>query len=178
MLLTIEQTNQLLLKNHDLRSIGAKVIFKANANENRNTNRFRGYGRGSRCSSQRGSDRPTHDNSKPQYRNAFSLNQNKANKLMQKLDNVCTRCGLNGHWAHVCHTPKYFVEFYQASIKGKCKRVESHFVDNAEDNIEVNNALVLHTTPISEVPLTSMEVKSLEISNFIDNQNDKAENTE
>ena len=36
-LLTIEQTNQLLLKNHDLRPIGAKAITEANANKNRNT---------------------------------------------------------------------------------------------------------------------------------------------
>ena len=37
-----KQTNQLLLKNHDLRPAGAKVISEANANENRNTRRFRG----------------------------------------------------------------------------------------------------------------------------------------
>ena len=36
-LLTTEQTNQLLLKNHDLRSSGAKAIPEANANKNKNT---------------------------------------------------------------------------------------------------------------------------------------------
>ena len=43
-LLTVEQTNQLLLKNHDLRPVGSKAIPKANANENRNTSRFRSHG--------------------------------------------------------------------------------------------------------------------------------------
>ena len=47
-LFTAEQTNKLLLKNHDLKLVGAKAIPKANANENRNTSRFRGHGRGLR----------------------------------------------------------------------------------------------------------------------------------
>ena len=64
--LTTEQTNQLLLKNHDLRPAGSKAIPETNANENRNTNRFRGRGRGSRRGSQRGSGRPAHNNNKPQ----------------------------------------------------------------------------------------------------------------
>ena len=167
MLLTAEQTNQLLLKNHDLKPAGSKVILEANANENRNTNRFRGRGRGSRHDSQRGSGRPTHHNNKPQHRNAYAPNQNKGKKPMQKHenDNVCNRCGLIGHWSHTCRTQKHFVELYQASIKGKGKRVESHFVED----IETNNALVLHTAPINEVPLAPVEAKSLEISNFLEN---------
>ena len=43
-LLTIEQTNQLLLKNYDLKPVGTKVIPETNANENRNTNRFKVMG--------------------------------------------------------------------------------------------------------------------------------------
>ena len=46
MLLIVEQTNQLLLKNHDLRPANAKEIPKVNANENKNTSRFKGRGRG------------------------------------------------------------------------------------------------------------------------------------
>ena len=74
MLLTAEQTNKLLLKNHDLRPAGSKAIPEVNANENRNTNRFKGRGRGSRRGSQRGSGRPTHYNNKPQHRNAYAPN--------------------------------------------------------------------------------------------------------
>ena len=88
-------------------------------------------------------------------------------------DNACNRCGLTGHWSCVCRTPKHFVELYQASIKGKGKRVESHSIENIED-IETNNALVLHTAPINEVPLAPVEEKSLEISDFIKDQDEKA----
>ena len=45
MLLIDKQINQLLLKNHDLRPTSAKEILEANANEIRNTSRFRSYGR-------------------------------------------------------------------------------------------------------------------------------------
>ena len=82
--MTTEQTNQLLLKNHDLRSAGAKAISEANANENRSTSQFRGRGRGLRRGFQKGSGRPTHHNNKSQHRNTHAPNQNKSKKPMQK----------------------------------------------------------------------------------------------
>ena len=105
-LLTAEQTNKLLLKNHDSRTAGSKVIPEANANENRNTSRFRGRGRGPRRGSQRGSCRPTNHNNKPQHRNAYALNQNKGKKPMQKHENnnACNRCGVIGQWSRTCRT--------------------------------------------------------------------------
>ncbi|XP_030446994.1 uncharacterized protein LOC115669956 [Syzygium oleosum] len=42
-LLTAEQTNELLLKNHDLRSVGSKVLPEAHANSEKNTGHFKGY---------------------------------------------------------------------------------------------------------------------------------------
>ena len=88
-----------------------------------------------------------------------------------KHDNACTFCGLNEYWVSACRISKHFVELYQASIKGK--GVESHSADNA-DNIEINNAWVLHTVPINEVPLAPIEAKSLDISNFFKDQDKKA----
>ena len=165
-LLTAEQTNQLLLKNHDLRPAGSKAIPEVNATERRNTSRFRGRGQRSRNGSQRGSGRPTQQINKPQHRNAYAPNQNKGKKPMQKHDNdnTCNRCGLTGHWSRTCRTQKHFVELYQASIKGKGKRVESHSVED----IETNNALVLHTDSTNEVPLAPAEAKPLEISDFLE----------
>ena len=58
---------------------------------------------------------------------------------------------------------KHFVKLYQVSIKRKGKRVESHSVED----IETNNAMVLHTAPTNEVPLAPAEAKSLEISDFL-----------
>ena len=71
---------------------------------------------------------------------------------------------MTGHWSRTCRTQKHFVELYQASIKGKGKRVESHSVGD----IETNNALALHTDSTNEVPLAPAEAKSLEISDFLE----------
>ena len=84
-------------------------------------------------------------------------------------DNACNHCGLTGHWSRTCRTPKHFVELYQASIKSKGKKVESHSIENIKD-IETNNALILHTAPINEVSLAPVEAKSLEISDFLEDQ--------
>ena len=94
---------------------------------------------------------------------------------MQKHDNDNTRncCGLTRHWSRACRTPKHFVELYQVSIKGKRKRVESHSVD-----IETKNALVFHTAPVNEVQIAYVEAKSLEISDFFEDQEEKAQNLE
>ena len=81
-------------------------------------------------------------------------------------DNACNRCGLTGHWSRTYRTQKHFVELYQASIKGKGKRVESHSVKD----IETNNALILHITPTNEVTLALAEAKSLEISDFFEDE--------
>ena len=64
------------------------------------------------------------------------------------------------------------MELYQASIKGKEKRVESHSINN----IESNNALVLHTALINEVLIALVEAQSLEISNFLEDQKEKTQN--
>ena len=69
------------------------------------------------------------------------------------------------------------MELYQASIKGKGKRVESHSIDNTDD-IETNNALVLHIAPINEVLIAPVEAKPLKISNFLEDQKKKAQNPE
>ena len=86
-------------------------------------------------------------------------------------DNDCSRCGMNGHWACIFHTFKYFVDLYQASIKGKDKRFESHSTKNAYDatNTKVNNALMedIMITP------TPIEAKSLDVLDFFEDPKDK-----
>ena len=88
-------------------------------------------------------------------------------------DNTCNRCGLTGHWSCACRTPKHFVELYQAFIKDKEKRVESHSIDNIDD-IETNNVLVFHIASINEVLITTVEAKPLKISDFLKDQEEKA----
>ena len=93
-------------------------------------------------------------------------------------DNACSRCGMNGHWACACHTPKHFVDLYQVTIKGKGKSFETHFAENAYEqaNIEVNNALIedIPISQINDIPSALTKEKSREASNFFDNPNDKA----
>ena len=76
--------------------------------------------------------------------------------------------------ACACRTPKHFVDLFQASIQGKRKRVESRSIENAKENIKINNALVLHIAPVNEVLIAPIEAKFLDISDFIENHNDKA----
>ena len=45
MLLTVEQTNELLLKNHDLRPAGSKALPEAHANSEKIIGHFKGYKR-------------------------------------------------------------------------------------------------------------------------------------
>ena len=89
-------------------------------------------------------------------------------------DNNYNRCGLTGQWSHAYRILKHFVELYQASIKGKGKNVESHSVDD----IETNNALVIHIAPVNEVQIALIEAKPLEISDFFEDQKENAQNPE
>ena len=70
------------------------------------------------------------------------------------------------------------MDLYQASIKGKGKRFETHFVENAyEDaNMEVKNALIkdIPIAPINDIPSAHMDAKSLDVLDFFDYPDDKA----
>ena len=56
MLLTVVQTNELLLKNHNLRPSGSTIVPKAHASSDKSFSNSRGYGRGQSCGFQRGGD--------------------------------------------------------------------------------------------------------------------------
>ncbi|XP_075105033.1 uncharacterized protein LOC142179108 [Nicotiana tabacum] len=44
----------------------------------------------------------------------------------------CYRFGVKGHWANICHTPRYLIELYQVSLKNKGH--EANFIyDNKFD---------------------------------------------
>ncbi|KAK9724519.1 hypothetical protein RND81_05G079000 [Saponaria officinalis] len=106
-LLLSEQHDKILLKNDNIRPSGSTAIPEANAiakfgHGRWNNKRGRGRGRG------HGPDRKV---SKPK--------------------GVCLKCGLNGHWARACRTPKHFVDLYQASIKHGNKGPEAHFISDA-----------------------------------------------
>ena len=71
---------------------------------------------------------------------------------MRKLDdNLCNHCGLTGYWSRIYCTPKYFVDLYQAFIKGKDKNIVTHLIENGfiKADVEVNNALCVYNPLIS-----------------------------
>ena len=57
--------------------------------------------------------------------------------------------------------PKHFVDIYQASLKQKGKKVESHSNTLDEASAEANNALV---TNDSNPPIS---IEGIDVSNFI-----------
>ena len=61
-LLTAEKTNELLLKNHDLRPTGSAAVPEAHANANKNSGQFRGRGRRQRRGFRKGSSRSSPNN--------------------------------------------------------------------------------------------------------------------
>ena len=48
-----------------------------------------------------------------------------------KNEDKCFRCGIGGHWARTCRTPKHLTDLYQESIK-KGKGIEVNFADQNE----------------------------------------------
>ena len=44
-------------------------------------------------------------------------------------ENTCHRCGMKGHWSCICHTTKYLVDLYQASLKKMEKNIEMNFTN-------------------------------------------------
>ena len=101
MLLTAEQTNELLLKNHDLRLDGSKALPEAHAKSEKIIGHFKGYKRRQEYNPRRGGrkfNRPRKSN--------FGLNHDKEKKPKKVTnESICHRCGMTGHWSRTCHTP-------------------------------------------------------------------------
>ena len=112
-LLTAKQTNELLLKNHDLRPAGSKALPEAQANSEKIIGHFKGYRNRQEYNPLRGGkkfNRPRKFN--------FGPNHDKEKKSKKVTnESICHRCGMTGHWPRTCRTPKHFVDLYHASLK-------------------------------------------------------------
>ena len=157
MLLTAEQTNELLLKNHDLRPAGSKALPEAHANSEKIIGHFKGYKHRQEYNSRRGGrkfNRPRKSN--------FGPNHDKEKKPKKVTnESICHRYGMTGHWSRTCRMPKHFVDLYQASLKNTGKRGESHAIEinpAAITTVEANNISVGGTPLALEVANASLDV--------------------
>ena len=137
-LLTADQTNELLLKNHDLRPAGSKALSEGHANSKKIIGHFKGCKRRQEYNPRMGGrkfNRPRKSN--------FGPNHDKEKKPKKETnESIFHHCGMTGRWSRTCRTPKHFVDLYQASLKNTGKRGESHAIEiNPTDitTVEANN---------------------------------------
>ncbi|KAK3426307.1 hypothetical protein EUGRSUZ_F02781 [Eucalyptus grandis] len=153
------QTNELLLKNHDLRPAGLKALPEAHANFEKNTSHFKGYKRKQEYNPRRNGRKFNR-----LMKSNFGLNHGKEKKPKKMInESICHHCGMTRHWSRTCRTPKHFVDLYQASLKNMGKRDESHTIEinpTAITTVEANNISVGGTHLALEVTNASLDVSN------------------
>ncbi|EOY26585.1 Uncharacterized protein TCM_028423 [Theobroma cacao] len=133
---------------------------------NKSTGRFKSHERKQRHNPSKGGRRLN----RPKQSN-LGQNHGKGKKPVKKHDeNIYHHCGMFGHWLLVY---VLLTNLYQAILKDKSKRVETHTIENSTimTNIEANNASVKIN------PLALVEARtSLEVFDFLEDPNsqDKA----
>ncbi|KAG6496824.1 hypothetical protein ZIOFF_044696 [Zingiber officinale] len=167
-LLVAEQNNELLMKNHEIHPTGASPIPEVNEITGKNDkgqhrHKFH-HGHGRDCGRGRryGNDRSQENHDGYNKRNTTTHQKWVSNNVHQKWtndngkrvqsgqdndekksENSCYRCGMKGHWSHICRTPKYFIDLYQASLKGKTKDIETNVVFQ-DNNTIVGPSMTTH----------------------------------
>ncbi|XP_042465820.1 uncharacterized protein LOC122048296 [Zingiber officinale] len=167
-LLVAEQNNELLMKNHEIRPTGASPISEVNEITSKNDKRQhrqkfhhgrgRGRGHGRRYRNDRSQDnhdgynkRNTTTHQKWVNNNVHQKWTNDNGKRVQsgqdndekKSENSCYGYGMKGHWSRTCRTPKYFIDLYQTSLKGKAKDIETNVVFQ-DNNTIVGLSMTTH----------------------------------
>ncbi|CAJ2641347.1 unnamed protein product [Trifolium pratense] len=152
-LLVAEQNNELLIKNHQTRPTGTIAYPEINATtfnrgrgghnrhkgrggkahfdgrgRNHGRNHFRGRGRG----------RGYVNNYRPPKYDQNNKNHQGKGKYIQEgpsrnRDDICFRCGKNGHWSKTCRTPEHLCKKYRASVEEKGKEVNFNEVEPNND---------------------------------------------
>ncbi|XP_074355990.1 uncharacterized protein LOC141695659 [Apium graveolens] len=136
------------MKNHESRPTGSSPFPETNV-VTYNYGRGRGGGRDGNCGCGRGYG---HGNgaygrgSQVQKHPSFKFNKSNSNQKLVKnmnkekkkknIENECYRCGMKCHWSRTCRMPKYFVDFYQASLKDKGKNIETNLVFEEKEHAE------------------------------------------
>ncbi|XP_074373231.1 uncharacterized protein LOC141713627 [Apium graveolens] len=137
-LLLAEQNNELLMKNHQARPTGSTPFPEVNAVTNNDFGRGRERGRGFRRGRGHARGRGFGHGRGHKYRNFSNFKKKphhqkwtkneekpKGNMMGQRVESICHRCEMKGHWSKICRTSKHLVDLYQASLKG----VETNFTE-------------------------------------------------
>jgi hypothetical protein len=131
------------MKNHQSRPTGSSSFPGANATSFKR-NYGRGCGRGPRRGHGRGYNnvwRREGHNFKSNDNNVGRYEKKKNSPYSKKSESIYYKCDMTNHWSRTCRTPKYLVEFYQASIKKNEKEVETIFVENESSGILMDTHL-------------------------------------
>ncbi|XP_044492781.1 uncharacterized protein LOC123216441 [Mangifera indica] len=130
-LLVAEQSNELLLRNHQTRPTGTAPFPEVNATTSSSyRGRRRGPGR-NKFRSRGGHNRKSFH----LQRTRDEAKQDKGRMIQSKPqnhDSKCYRCGSKGHWSRTCRTPRHLVDLYQASIKNADQKIETNCVENPD----------------------------------------------
>ncbi|XP_026416590.1 uncharacterized protein LOC113312030 [Papaver somniferum] len=115
------------MKYHQSHPTETVATPKVNASSSRE--RGKGHWHGPKCHI--GKKNGGHNNAKKDNNNNLSQDKGKGkgsqNKPKENKETSCFRCGMQGHWCHVCRTAKHLVDLYQASLKAKRNNVEMNF---------------------------------------------------
>ncbi|KAM6560399.1 uncharacterized protein LOC133032314 [Cannabis sativa] len=142
-LLVAEQNNELLMKNHEscptgsapFPEVNATIADNPNHSRSRDHNRSNRRGRDHNQSRGRGRGRSNvwhrngeNKNSYTPMKSTTTENKGKGpqNNTRRNSENLCSRCGIKGHWARACRTAKHLVDLYQSSVKGN-EKIEENF---------------------------------------------------
>lgn len=136
-LLVVEQNNNLLLKNHQERPVGATPLPEVhmasqnNRGRGRGRSQYRGRGRG-RGNNSWHRNPYNHSSHEGQTSNTNRGRAPRGNQNGPKRT-TCNKCGMSNHWANTCRTPKHLVEAYQYMKKGKDKKAEANLMVENHD---------------------------------------------
>ena len=161
-LLVAEQNHELVIKNHQSRPTGSAPLPEVNNMSFQQNVRGKGYRGGRGQGRYRGRGR-SHGHFRPYNNSGHRKWQSESQSKRKaprggKTENVCYRCGMDGHWTRNCHAPDHLVKLYQSSQKSKEKMVETNFANNNIDDfpritiggISINDPNEPNETPIWE----------------------------
>ncbi|XP_074363415.1 uncharacterized protein LOC141703938 [Apium graveolens] len=162
-LLVAEQNHELVIKNHQSRPTGSAPLPEVNNTTfqqnvrgkghrgGRGHGRYRGRGRG------RGHFRPYysfgHQKWQPETQSKRKAPQG------GKTNNLCHKCGMEGHWSRNCYIPQHLVDLYQSSKRSKGEMMETNFANNLDDSLIISTGGISVNGPneTNETPMWEAE---------------------